>query len=115
MPEATGYKRGVSKQPSGSKVLGLKSVDDLKAFCEDNRELLLEATNAVLGTDLKRRKVGTHAYHMTDEYRQLMAEADAKQEEEDEVVADAKERANENLSQAETTAKQKREVNAKYT
>ncbi|OYS33383.1 plasmid recombination protein, partial [Lactobacillus taiwanensis] len=112
VPEATGYKRGVSKQPSFSKALGLKSVDDFKAFCEDNRELLLEATNAVLGTDLKRRKVGTHAYRMPDEYRQLMAEADAKKEEADEVLSDAQERANEILSQAETKAKTKSEVNA---
>lgn len=112
VPEATGYKRGISKQPSFSKALGLKSVDDFKAFCEDNRKLLLDATNEVLGTDLKRRNVGTHTYQMPDEYRHLMAEANQKKEEAEEVLSDAQEQAKEIISRAETKAKTKSEVNA---
>lgn len=112
VPEATGYKRGVAKQPSFSKALGLKSVDDFKAFCEDNRKLLLDATNEVLGTDLKRRNVGTHTYQMPDEYRHLMAEVNEDRQEAKETLADAQEQAKEIISRAETKAKTKSEVNA---
>lgn len=112
VPEATGYKRGISKQPSFSKALGLKSVDDFKTFCDDNRQLLLESTNEILGTKLKRRKVGTHTYQMPDEYRHLMAEANQKKEEAKETLADAQEQAKEIISRAETKAKTKSEVNA---
>lgn len=100
VPEATGYKRGVAKKPSFSKALGITSQDDFKAFCEANRNLLQQSVQEVLGVDVKREKVGTHAYLPPQQYRELMAKADAKLEKADDVLDDAKDQADSILVKA---------------
>lgn len=102
VPEATGYKRGVSKKPSFSKAMGITSQDDFKSFCEANRDLLQQSVQEVLGEGVKveREEVGTHAYLPPQQYRELMAKADAKLEKADDVLDDAKDQADGLLAKA---------------
>lgn len=102
VPEATGYKRGVAKKPSFSKSLGITSQDDFKAFCEANRDLLQQSVQEVLGEGVKveREEAGTHAYLPPQQYRELMAKADAKLEKADDVLDDAKDQADGLLAKA---------------
>ena len=100
VPEATGYKRGVAKKPSFSKAMGITNQESFKAFCEANRDLLQQSVREVLGVDVKREKVGTHAYLPPQQYRELMAKADAKLEKADDVLDDAKDQADGLLAKA---------------
>ena len=92
VPEATGYKRGVSKKPSFSKAMGITNQETFKAFCEANRDLLQQSVREVLGVDVKREKVGTHAYLPPEQYRELMAKADAKVQKAQDTLDDAEEK-----------------------
>lgn len=102
VPEATGYKRGVAKKPSFSKALGITSQDDFKEFCEANRNLLQQSVQEVLGEGVKveREKVGTHTYLPPEQYRELMAKADAKVQKAQDTLDDAKDQADSILAKA---------------
>ena len=119
VPEATGYKRGVAKKPSFSKALGITSQDDFKSFCEANRNLLQQSVQEVLGVDVKREKVGTHAYLPPQQYRELMAKADDKMQEAQDTLDDAEDKASDIVVKAKaeaekiaSDAKTKAEANA---
>lgn len=92
VPEATGYKRGVAKKPSFSKAMGITNQETFKAFCEANRDLLQQSVREVLGADVKREKVGTHAYLPPEQYRELMAKADEKVQKAQDTLDDAEEK-----------------------
>lgn len=121
VPEATGYKRGVAKKPSFSKAMGITNQETFKAFCEANRDLLQQSVREVLGVDVQREKVGTHAYLPPEQYRELMAKADAKvqkaqdtldnaEEKSASIVATAKAEAEKIASDAKTKAEANAEV-----
>lgn len=105
VPEATGYKRGVSKQPSFSKAVGIKNIDDFREFCEANRNLLKQAVEQVLGADVQREEVGTHAYLPPQALRDAWAKADEKTQEAQDTLDDAKEEADAIIFKAKEEAK----------
>lgn len=105
VPEATGYARGVAKKPSFSKAMGITNQETFKAFCEANRNLLQQSVREVLGVDVKREKVGTHAYLPPEQYRELMAKADAKMEKAQDTLDDAEEKSAAILATAKAEAK----------
>lgn len=105
VPEATGYKRGVSKQPSFSKAVGIKNIDDFREFCEANRNLLKESVEQVLGAAVEREEVGTHAYLPPQALRDAWAKADAKMEKADDILDEAKDQADAIVSKAKEEAK----------
>ena len=104
VPEATGYKRGVAKKPSFSKAMGIKNQEMFKAFCEANRDLLQQSVREVLGVEVKREKVGTHAYLPPEQYRELMAKADAKVQKAQDTLDDAEEKSADILATAKAEA-----------
>lgn len=104
VPEATGYKRGVAKKPSFSKAMGIKNQEMFKAFCEANRDLLQQSVREVLGVEVKREKVGTHAYLPPEQYRELMAKADAKMQKAQDTLDDAEEKSADILATAKAEA-----------
>ena len=104
VPEATGYKRGVAKKPSFSKAMGITNQETFKAFCEANRNLLQQSVREVLGVDVKREKVGTHAYLPPEQYRELMAKADAKAQKAQDTLDDAEEKSADILATAKAEA-----------
>lgn len=104
VPEATGYKRGVAKKPSFSKAMGITNQETFKAFCEANRDLLQQSVREVLGVDVKREKVGTHAYLPPQQYRELMSKADEKMQKADDVLDDAKDEADDIIAKAKEEA-----------
>lgn len=104
VPEATGYKRGVAKKPSFSKAMGITNQETFKAFCEANRDLLQQSVREVLGVDVKREKVGTHAYLPPEQYRELMAKADAKVQKAQDTLDDAKDEADAIIFKAKAEA-----------
>lgn len=119
VPEATGYKRGVAKKPSFSKAMGITNQEAFKAFCEANRDLLQQSVREVLGVDVKREKVGTHAYLPPEQYRKLMAKADAKVQKAQDTLDDAEDKASDIVANAKaeaekiaSDAKTKAEANA---
>lgn len=119
VPEATGYKRGVAKKPSFSKAMGITNQETFKAFCEANRDLLQQSVREVLGVDVKREKVGTHAYLPPEQYRELMAKADAKVQKAQDTLDDAEDKASDIVATAKaeaekiaSDAKTKAEANA---
>ena len=105
VPEASGYKRGVAKQPSFSKAVGIKNIDDFREFCEANRNLLKQAVEKTLGADVQREEVGTHAYLPPQALRDAWAKADEKTQEAQDTLDDAKEEASEIVSKAKEEAK----------
>lgn len=104
VPEATGYKRGVAKKPSFSKAMGITNQESFKAFCEANRDLLQQSVQEVLGVDVKREKVGTHAYLPPEQYRELMAKADEKMQKAQDTLDDAEDKASDILAKAKAEA-----------
>ena len=104
VPEATGYKRGVAKKPSFSKAMGITNQETFKAFCEANRDLLQQSVREVLGVEVKREKVGTHAYLAPEQYRELMAKADAKVQKAQDTLDDAEEKSADILATAKAEA-----------
>lgn len=119
VPEATGYKRGVAKKPSFSKAMGIKNQEAFKAFCEANRDLLQQSVREVLGVDVKREKVGTHAYLPPEQYRELMAKAEAKVQKAQDTLDDVEDKASDIVATAKaeaekiaSDAKTKAEANA---
>lgn len=105
VPEATGYKRGVAKKPSFSKAMGITNQETFKAFCEANRDLLQQSVREVLGVEVKREKVGTHAYLPPEQYRELMAKADEKMQKAGDVLDGAKDQADDIVAKAKAEAK----------
>ena len=105
VPEASGYKRGVAKQPSFSKAVGIKNIDDFREFCEANRNLLKQSVEKTLGADVQREEVGTHAYLPPQALRDAWAKADAKMEKADDVLDDAKNQADDIIFKAKEEAK----------
>lgn len=105
VPEASGYKRGVSKQPSFSKAVGIKNIDDFRQFCEANRNLLKQSVEQVLGADVEREEVGTHAYLPPQALRDAWAKADEKTQQAEETLDDAKDEASEIVAKAKEEAK----------
>lgn len=105
VPEASGYKRGVSKQPSFSKAVGIKNIDDFRQFCEANRNLLKQSVEQVLGADVEREEVGTHAYLPPQALRDAWAKADEKTRQAEETLDDAKDEASEIVAKAKEEAK----------
>lgn len=69
VPIATGYKRGMSKRPSFSKMLEQEGVE-FKDFCENERKELAAVMKQYTGED--RMLVGTHDYLLPQQYRDLM-------------------------------------------
>ena len=104
VPEATGYKRGVAKKPSFSKAMGITNQETFKAFCEANRDLLQQSVREVLGVEVKREKVGTHAYLPPEQYRELMSKADEKVQKAQDTLDDAKDEADEIIFKAKAEA-----------
>lgn len=104
VPEATGYKRGVAKKPSFSKAMGITNQETFKAFCEANRDLLQQSVREVLGVEVKREKVGTHAYLAPEQYRELMSKADEKMQKADDVLDDAEDKASDIVATAKAEA-----------
>lgn len=105
VPEASGYKRGVAKQPSFSKAVGVKNIDDFREFCEANRNLLKQAVEKTLGADVEREEVGTHAYLPPQALRDAWAKADEKVEQAQETLDDAKDQADDIIFKAKEEAK----------
>lgn len=105
VPEASGYKRGVSKQPSFSKAVGIKNIDDFRQFCEANRNLLKQSVEQVLGADVEREEVGTHAYLPPQALRDAWAKADEKTQQAEETLDEAKDEASEIVAKAKEEAK----------
>lgn len=105
VPEATGYKRGVSKQPSFSKAVGIKNIDDFRDFCEANRNLLKQAVEQTLGADIEREEVGTHAYLPPQALRDAWAKADEMNRKAEETLDDARDEADDILAKAKEEAK----------
>ena len=119
VPEATGYKRGVAKKPSFSKAMGITNQEAFKAFCEANRDLLQQSVREVLGVEVKREKVGTHAYLPPEQYRELMSKADEKVQKAQDTLDDAEDKASDIVATAKaeaekiaSDAKTKAEANA---
>lgn len=119
VPEATGYKRGVAKKPSFSKAMGITNQETFKAFCEANRDLLQQSVREVLGVEVKREKVGTHAYLAPEQYRELMSKADEKMQKAQDTLDDAEDKASDIVANAKaeaekiaSDAKTKAEANA---
>ena len=104
VPEATGYKRGVAKKPSFSKAMGITNQESFKAFCEANRDLLQQSVREVLGVEVKREKVGTHAYLAPEQYRELMAKADEKMQKAQDTLDDAEDKASDIVATAKAEA-----------
>lgn len=105
VPEASGYKRGVAKQPSFSKAVGIKNIDDFRQFCEANRNLLKRSVEQVLGADVEREEVGTHAYLPPQALRDAWAKADEKTRQAEETLDDAKDQASDIVAKAKEEAK----------
>lgn len=105
VPEASGYKRGVAKQPSFSKAVGIKNIDDFREFCEANRNLLKQAVEKTLGADIEREEVGTHAYLPPQALRDAWAKADEKTQQAEETLDDAKDEASAIVAKAKEEAK----------
>lgn len=104
IPVATGYKRGMSKRPSFSKATGIKTPEQYKEFCENNRSLVLKAASEVLGAHIKRKKVGTHTYLAPEQYRELMHKASEEREKVEEARAEAEEFRDITIAQAKSAA-----------
>ena len=78
VPVAEGYKTGLEKRPSFSKVLDKYDIT-FKEFFEEEKEKLAEIMKE--HTDEDRIKVGSHKYVAPAQYREMMEEADSKRRE----------------------------------